>query len=374
MTQTESAQELKAARQTSGRMRTNATALLEALDPAQRAMAMMPFEGEAERRDWDFIPKQGRNGLPLRLMNNHQQTLAQVLLASSVSLPTYAKVVQVMAHENVLRELQGPRMGPGALEFRNPGNYYFSFFGKPNLETTWGWRVVGHHVSLNFTVVGGVYVASTPCLLGMEPAEFGVMRPLREDQDLGFELLYSLSGAQRGQALLHDVAPPNFVTRVVPKIGREERPGDHELGFDSYVIDDEARDRLKFVRNQPRGVAAAQMDAGQQAKLTSLIECFVSRMPDEVAEIEMDRLRAAGLEQVHFCWAGQMERGQPHYYRLQGPSFLVEFENAQSGGNHIHTVWRDPNNDFGDDMLARHHAEWHDKVPFVVDRVNSSLP
>jgi hypothetical protein len=364
---------LKMARQTTAKMRTIATAFLESLDREQRQMAMIDFADEAERRDWDFIPKQGRNGLPLRLMTNHQQTMAHMLLAASVSLTTYAKVLQIMANESLLRELQGPRMGPAATEFRNPGNYYFSVFARPNLESTWGWRVVGHHVSLNFTVVAGVYLAATPCLLGMEPAEFGVMKPLREDEDLGFDLLYALSDEQHRRAVIHDIAPPNFATRVVPHLGQEELPGDHELGFDAYVISDHDRQRLRYVRTQPRGVAARELDEAQRGDLERLVECFVARLPEEVAEIEMDRLRTAGLENVHFCWAGQLERGTPHYYRLQGPSFLVEFENAQSGGNHIHTVWRDPNNDFGDDFLARHHAEAHEHTPFLIDRVTSSV-
>ena len=362
------------ARQTAGKLRGLATAFLENLDRDQRAMAIFDFDNEAERRDWDFIPKSGRNGLPLRLMNSHQQTLAHMLLAQSVSLPTYAKVVQIMANEHVLRELNGPRMGPAAVEFRNPGNYYFSFFGMPNMEKTWGWRVVGHHVSLNFTLIGGIYLNATPCLLGNEPAEFGSMKPLKEDEDLGFDLLYSLADSQRSRAVIHDVAPPNFATRVVTKLGQEERPATYELGFDGYRISEHDRETLKWIRNQAKGLAAAEMDDSQRGKLTSLIECYVARMPEESAQIEMDRLRAAGIENVHFCWAGGQERGTPHYYRLQGPSFLVEFENAQMGGNHIHSVWRDPDNDFGFDVLSRHHAEAHDPEHITNVRVNSSLP
>jgi hypothetical protein len=362
------------ARQTANKLRGLATAFLENLDRDQRAMAIFDFDNEAERRDWDFIPKSGRNGLPFRLMTMHQQTLAHMLLAASVSLPTYAKVVQIMANEHVLRELNGPRMGPAAVEFRNPGNYYFSFFGMPNMEKTWGWRVVGHHVSLNFTLVGGIYLNATPCLLGNEPAEFGAMKPLKEDEDAGFDLLYALAGSQRSRAVIHDVAPPNFASRVVTKLGQEERPATYELGFDGYRISEHDRETLKWIRSEAKGVAASEFDDAQMTKLNALIECYVARMPEEPAQIEMDRLRAAGIENVHFCWAGGQERGTPHYYRLQGPSFLVEFENAQMGGNHIHSVWRDPDNDFGYDALARHYAEAHHPEHITNVRVNSTMP
>jgi hypothetical protein len=366
--------ELKAVPAVTNRMRSNATAFLEALDPDQRQMACFDFDNEGERRDWDFIPKSGRNGLPVRLMSHHQQTLAHQLLACSVALPTYAKVLQIMSNEHILRELQGPRIGPAAGEFRSPGNYFFSIFGKPNMETTWGWRVVGHHVSLNFTVVGGRYLTATPFLLGMEPAEFGVMKPLREDMDLGFDLLALLTDSQRSQALLNATAPPNFATRVVPKLGQEELPGDHELGFDNYVITDDDREALKYVRTAPRGVGATELSDAARAKLIEIVEHHAGRLPEEQAAIEMERAKAAGLDAVHFAWAGAMDRGEPHYYRVQGASFLAEFENAQSGGNHIHVVWRDWRNDFGEDLLATHHAQSHAKTPFVVDRVTSSRP
>jgi hypothetical protein len=183
-----------------------------------------------------------------------------------------------------------------------------------------------------------------------------------------------LSDSQRAQALINGTAPPNFSTRVVPKLGREELPGDHELGFDNYVITDEDREALKYVRTQPRGVGATEMSDAARAKLIEVVEHHANRLPEEQAAIEMERAKAAGLDTVHFCWAGEMERGKPHYYRVQGPSFLVEFENAQSGGNHIHVVWRDWRSDFGEDLLTLHHQQSHAKTPFVIDRVTSSLP
>jgi hypothetical protein len=362
------------------RMRAAADALLSNLNREQLARALFGFgEGdEAERRDWDFIPKYRPRGLPLREMTDRQQVLAQQLVATGLSLPAYGQAVAIMSFENVLRELNKDRMGLQASEIRHPGKYLFSFFGEPHAEQTWAWRMVGHHVALNFTIVDGTYVAPTPLLFGAEPAEFGAFKPLRDDEDRGFGLLDSLDSAQRRRAIIHDVAPPDFVTRVVSKLGDEELPGDHELGFDHYVISDHDRQMLKWVRSEARGLPGSAMDPSQFETFDGLISGYINRLPHDAALKHLERVRASGLQQFTFAWAGQPERGKPHYYRIQGPGFLVEFENAQVGGglpgegNHIHTVWRDPDNDFGDDLLLQHYAEDH--LPYVVTRVQSSSP
>jgi hypothetical protein len=347
------------------RMRSAADALLSTLSAEQLAKALFPFEDEEERRDWDFIPKYRRNGLALRDMTARQQVLAQQLLASALSLPGYTKALSIMSFENVLRELNAPRAGLAAAEFRHPGKYQFSFFGEPHAEQTWAWRMVGHHVAVNFTIVDGTYVAPTPLLFGSEPAQFGVFRPLIDDEDRGFLLLDTLDTAQRQQAIIHDVAPPDFVTRVVKKLGDEELPGDHELGFDHYVISDHDREMLKWIRHQARGLPGASMNTRQLSLFRDILAGYVERLPEEPARLHLERLERAGFEQFTFAWAGHPERGKPHYYRVQGPSFLVEFENAQVGGglpgeaNHIHTVWRDPAADFGMDVLAAHRLAAH---------------
>ncbi len=360
------------------RMRSAADALLSNLNREQLAKAAFPFDDEDERRDWDFIPKYRPRGLPLREMTDRQQVLAQQLLASALSLPGYTQAVSIMAFENVLRELNAPRAGLAAAEFRHAGKYQFSFFGEPHAERTWAWRMVGHHVALNFTIVDGRYVAPTPLLFGAEPASFGVFKPLIDDEDRGFVLLDSLDAEQRQRAIIHDVAPPDFVTRVVRKLGDEELPGDHELAFDHYVISDHDRQMLKWIRHQAKGLPGGAMTSQQFALFRDVIAGYVERLPEEAAKLHLGRLERGGLEQFTFAWAGHRERGKPHYYRVQGPSFLVEFENAQVGGgvpgeaNHIHTVWRDPDNDFGDDLLMHHYAQDH--LPYVVTRELSSKP
>src|SRR5712692_5382759 len=230
------------------RMRAAADALLSNLNAEQLTRAQFAFNDEKERRDWDFIPKYRPHGLPLRHMTERQQQLAQQLIASALSLPGYCQAVSIMNFENVLRELNKGRMGLGASETRNSGKYLFSFFGEPHAEETWGWRMVGHHCAINFTIVDGFYVAPTPLLFGAEPAEFGVFKPLKGDEDRGLDLLYALSPQQRQRAIIHDVAPPDFVTRVVSRLGEEELAGDHELGFDHYVISDHDRQMLKWIR------------------------------------------------------------------------------------------------------------------------------
>ena len=314
------------------RMRTAAEALLSTLSGDQLAKALFPFEDEDERRDWDFIPKYRRHGLALREMTDRQQVLAQQLLASALSLAGYTQAVQIMAFENVLRELNTPHAGLAAAEFRHPGKYQLSFFGEPHAEQTWAWRLVGHHVAVNFTIVDGRYVAPTPLLFGAEPAQFGVFGPLLDDEDRGFRLLEALDGAQRSQAIIHDVAPPDFVTRVVKKLGDEELPGDHELGFDHYVISEHDRQQLKWLRHQARGLPGAGMTSQQLGRFRDILSGYLGRLPEEVARQHLERLERVGLERFTFAWAGQTRARQAALLPRPGSEFSGRVRECAGGG------------------------------------------
>ena len=221
----------------------------------------------------------------------------------------YTQALEIMAMENILRELEVDRFGVSTGDFRSQDLYFVSFFGRPSFEETWGWRFLGHHLSLSYTIVGQRWLSVTPCNMGAQPAEMGVLSPLRADEDLGFEILHGLGDAQRKQAIIHDVAPADYTTRQVPRVGKVEYPDYIDLGIDWYKINDEDREALKFEKNNPRGIAGSDMPGDQARNLVDLVESFVGRLPEEVTERYMERVKGDGLEKLWFCWAGGQERG-----------------------------------------------------------------
>jgi len=337
--------------ETAGRMAAAAAAFLAALTGAQRERACFAFGDE--RRDWSFMPARDRSGLPIGALDDGQRRLAHELIVTGTSLPGYAKVVSVMAMEHVLRALS-----PAAADLFNPERYCFKVFGTPG-ENAWGWQFAGHHVSLNFTIVSGRYISPTPCLLGAEPAGYGILAPLADDEELGFRLMRSLDAAQRHAALIYHRSPPDFATRTVPRIGETERP-DPVFGPEpDYQLSEDERDILSYVRASPKGLAAGELNLRQFDELATLVGAFARRLPDELAGVQMRELERAGLDNLTFAWAGGTEPGERHYFRVQGPTLLIEHDNTQGNGNHIHSVWRNPADDFGDDVLAEHYRRHH---------------
>jgi hypothetical protein len=317
------------------------------------------FDLESLRRFWTYLPVLERPGLPLRVLSDQQRRLAHELIIASVSMEGYAKVVSVLAMEHVRRALI-QASAPGLAHMFDPERYCFRIFGQPGAsgDAPWGWQLAGHHVSLNFTVAGE-YVSGTPCMFGSVPASFGALSPLEHEEADGFRFVNSLRPEQRAQAVIWHRPPPDFATRVVPRIGEVERP-DHVFPPEpDYTINDEERSALAYVRSGPRGMGGAGLSAEQLRALVDLVRRFAGRLPGEVAEAEMRRVDAAGAENLWFAWAGGTERGDRHYYRVQGPGLLIEHDNTQSGGNHVHSVWRVPGGDFGDDLLAAHYREQH---------------
>jgi hypothetical protein len=306
-----------------------ADALLASLAPEQQQKARFDF-ADRERLNWHYIPR-SRAGLPLKAMGENQRRLSRLLLEAGLSDRGYWKATTIMALEKVLGEIEswgGPE--------RDPQKYYFSIFGQPSATDTWAWRVEGHHLSLNITVIEGRLLADAPRFLGANPAEVhhGAMagtRVLQKEEELARALVRSLDDGQRAQAVFNARAYRDIVTgssAAVAPLASE-------------------------------GIPAAKMTAAQQAGLYELIEAYAAAMPDEIANQRMARVEKASAENLFFGWAGSLNPGEPHYYRIQGPDFLIEYDNVQNEANHIHTVWRDFDGDFGRDLLREHYREAH---------------
>jgi Protein of unknown function (DUF3500) len=346
--------------ETAGRMADAARALLGAV-PVERQAVLNPgfddFALESPRRHWTYLPEVERPGLPLREMSDAQRKLGHQLITASVSMAGYAKVVSIMAMEHVRRALMLTSR-PEAAHLFDPERYCFRIFGDPGGSKPWAWQLAGHHVSLNFTVAGD-YVSPTPCMLGSVPASYGALAPLEHEEADGYAFVRSLKDAQRARAVIWHRPPPDFATRLAPRIGDVELP-DHVFEPEpEYRINDEERKALAYVRSGPRGIGGADLTAEQLYALVDLVARFAGRLPKDVADQEMRRVDAAGVENLWFAWAGPTERGARHYYRVQGPGLLIEHDNTQGGGNHVHSVWRVPGGDFGDDLLAAHYRAAH---------------
>jgi len=303
---------------------------LGALTPEQKATATYPLTA-AERENWFFIPR-ARAGLPLRQLTAAQRDLARALLRSGLSQRGYARAESIMALENVLREIEHDAP-PGR---RDPTLYYVTIFGAPVAGASWGWRFEGHHLSFNFTIVDGAHVFFTPSFIGSNPAEVRRgpqtgLRVLGEEDDLGRAFVKSLDDAQRKIAVVDTKAPTEVFTSNQPRV-----------------------DPLA-----PAGLPAAQMTPAQCDQLLALVRLYATRCRAEIADATLAEIAAAGLDRLCFAWAGGFAPGEGHYYRIQGPTFVVEFDNTQNDANHIHTVWRDFTGDFGHDLLAEHYARAH---------------
>lgn len=319
-------------------MATAATRFLESLTPEQRLQATFVFDG-AERIRWNFIPTEmfPRNGLTIREMSQTQRLLAHELLKAGLSQRGYMTATQLMELEAVLAALEvarraaGPQPPQGNQLLRDSERYFFSVFGTPSTRSTWGWRVEGHHMSLHFTVVNGSLVAGSPTFFGANPAEVREgpkkgTRILRREEDAARELLESLDPSQRAQAIIDTVAPGEIFTLAKVRI-----------------------DPLS-----PTGIQTSALTSSQRALLRNLIDVYAGHMADDIAADRLSRIEKAGWDKVAFAWAGGLDRGQKHYYRVQGPTFLIEYDNTQNDGNHIHSVWREFNGDFGADLLREH--------------------
>jgi uncharacterized protein DUF3500 len=301
---------------------------LASLTAEQRARATFTFQ-EDERLNWHYIPKE-RKGLPLLEMTMAQKALAHALLSAGLSQQGYIKAVTIMSLDDVLRVMENDDGNR-----RNPEKYYFTVFGEPSDTGTWGFRVEGHHLSQNFTVVNGK-VADTPSFFGANPAEVREgprkgLRTLAAEEDLGRDLMESLTPEEKKVAIVTPDAYKDILTEA---------------------------SRKAALAGQPSGLSAAKMSKKQFELLQTLISSYAQNVPEQLAQARMEQLKKAGTN-VFFAWAGVEQRGGPHYYRIQTPTFLIEYDNTQNGANHIHSVWRDFNGDFGLDLLTAHYQASH---------------
>jgi len=303
-----------------------ANKFLASLTPEQKAKATLDFADE-NRRDWTVVPRD-RKGVPLKDLDENQRKLAMEFMKTGLGSAGYQKATTIMSLEPVLAQLEGPnRRFP-----RDPELYYFTIFGTPSPKAPWGWRVEGHHISIHYTIVKGEMLSNTPLAFGANPAEVREgerkgLRALAGEEDRGRDLILALDEKQRAVAIFDQKAPTDILTLA----------------------------KIKADPLKPEGIPAGQMNDKQQALLGKLIDEYLARMPQEVAEERSKKMREAGFDKIYFGWAGGVNKGDPHYYRVQSPTFLIEYDNTQNDANHIHSVWRDFNGDFGEDLLREHY-------------------
>lgn len=380
----------QAASEVAGRMAEAAAEWLDCLDAPQRgaaagAVPAAGAESDAERLRWFYTPTD-HGGLPLGDQRPAQQRRALRLVATGLSTAGYVTVATVVGLDNVLDRVEGWSVDWGRERGRDPGRYYLRVFGDPGGDTPWGWRFGGHHVSLNYLVVHGAVAATTPCFLGADPAVSpllagGSLRPLGGTEDLARELVCALDAERAGRARLLDRAPSDIIggNRALladgdemihlPDLwrGRFADPAlvDRVTGMDERAESAsgfEAADHRRLALSvEPKGLPATELDAGQRDLLRALLAAYLGRVPDEISPLP-DYADEAALDAVHVAWAGPTAAGAPHYYRLQAPRLLVEYDNTQRDANHAHSVWRDPTADFGVDVLGEHRAAHHRRL------------
>jgi hypothetical protein len=304
-----------------------ARSLLQSLPENKRAQAQLPFESD-ERTNWNYVPMK-RAGVPLADLDANQKTSVDTLLGSALSPQGLATAKGIIQHELVLREIEG---NP---QRRDPELYYTVVFGEPGPRAPWAWRFEGHHLSVNATNVEGHGQIVAPLFMGSNPARVqsgpkAGLRLLGAEEDLARTLMQMFAGERRARAMLSDDAFSDIVTRNDPKVRSLEM----------------------------EGLAAGDMAQPEQAQLRKLLQVYANRLTESAARDQLERIEHAGFDKLHFGWAGSIEPGKPHYYRLHGPTVLIEYDNTQNNANHIHTVWRDLERDFGGDLL-RSHYEHH---------------
>ena len=329
-------------------------------DRFQRPMTVFKFEA-ADRTNWHYFPEGGftqthgyeRNGVTFAEMDDKQQHLAHGLLSTGLSKTGYIKAVDVMTLEDVVRVIEADTTG-----HRDTQGFHFTIFGEPSLTATWGWRVEGHHLSLHYTLQNGKLISASPTFFGANPHEVAQgphtgMRALAAEEDLALALLQSLDPEKQKKAVFSDVAPFDILTMA---------------------------DTRAELEGEPQGLPASEMNDKEYATLLALIDEYASNVPSDIAAKRMKSARDTPRDELLFAWAGRIGRPKTqatavgslttgnrevggNYYRVQAPTFLIEYDNTQNQSNHSHSVWRDFEGDFGLDVLALHHRQYDHGIP-----------
>jgi hypothetical protein len=307
------------------RMRAAVERVLAVLPEQSRAQAMRPFD-DRDRTDWHYTPR-SRNGISLKEIDAKGKEQIHALLRTALSATGYRKLTNIIELEIVLREIETFGW------MRDPERYHLTVYGTPDAAKRWGWRFEGHHLSLNFTLAGDKPAVDTPSFFGANPAtvQKGAKKGLRalgEEHDAGWALLEALGETQRREAVFEERTYGEIVT------GNKD----------------------KVEPLAAAGIPAAKLDEKQRALLWKLIEVYAGNFEPSLAQARLARAKQGGIEAIRFGWAGSTVRGKPHYYRVQGPQFLIEYDASQNDSNHIHTVWRDFGGDFGRDLLREHYS------------------
>lgn len=308
-------------------------AFVGSLSREQQQRMMFTFN-DGERFRWHFVPMQ-RNGLPIGELSDDQRAALFDILKSSLSEQGFRKATGVIELESILRQVEGRSSSDS---YRNPARYFVSIFGDPASNNPWGWRLEGHHLSLNFTTINGLLQSGTPSFLGANPAVVpsGPSKGhelLKDETHMAFALVNALSPEQLAIARFADRAPFDILSG----------------------------NRLKAGTLEPAGIGYAKLTVSQQKMFMQLLDVYVKNYQFGFSSALMDKIRKAGIENLSFAWAGSLQPGAGHYYRIQGPMLLIEYDNTQNGANHVHSVVRDLTNDFAEDILLEHYEKEHKK-------------